>query len=151
MEEKPFRSATILLVEDNPDDEELTLLALKHSDFRSSIVIVRDGAEAVDYLMMRGKYEHRPKIQDPRLVLLDLKLPKLGGIEVLKEIRSNTRTKYIPVVVLTTSNQDEDIIDCYRYGANSFVRKPVEFDKFTQAIHHLGLFWLTWNEIPYCY
>ena len=141
-------NSIILLVEDNPDDEELTLLAFRNNHISNSIFVVRDGAEALDYLFKTGKYADRPGNTSPRLVLLDLKLPKVTGLDVLKKIRANPTTQYLPVVVLTTSNQDEDIINSYKFGANSFIRKPVEFIKFNDAIKQLGLYWLLLNEVP---
>lgn len=139
---------TILLVEDNPDDEELTLLAFRNNNIANSIIVVHDGAEALDFLFRRKSFASRDIRTTPRLILLDLKLPKLSGFEVLKELRNNEMTRYMPVVVLTTSNQDEDIINSYRFGANSFIRKPVEFSKFNEAIKSLGLYWLVLNEVP---
>lgn len=141
-------NSVILLVEDNPDDEELTLLAFKNNHISNSIAVVRDGAEALDYLFKTGKYENRPSNTTPRLILLDLKLPKVTGLDVLKKLRAHQATQYLPVVVLTTSNQDEDIINSYKLGANSFIRKPVEFTKFNEAIKQLGLYWLLLNEVP---
>lgn len=142
------KNSIILLVEDNPDDEELTLLAFRNNHISNSIFVVRDGAEALDYLFKKGKYADRPGNTSPRLVLLDLKLPKVTGLDVLKKIRANSTTQYLPVVVLTTSNQDEDINNSYKFGANSFIRKPVEFIKFNDAIKQLGLYWLLLNEVP---
>lgn len=139
---------TILLIEDNPDDEELTLLAFKNNNIANSIIVVHDGAEALDFLFRKKAYANRDIRTTPRLVLLDLKLPKLSGLEVLKELRNNEMTRFLPVVILTTSNQDEDIINSYKYGANSFIRKPVEFSKFNEAIKSLGLYWLVLNEVP---
>jgi len=141
------RSA-ILLVEDNEDDEELTLTAFKNNHIANEVIVVRDGAEALDFLFRQGKFSGRSCATDPRLVLLDLKLPKINGLEVLKELRRNDATKYLPVVVLTTSNQDEDILGSYQLGANSFIRKPVEFRKFSEAIGQLGMYWLLLNELP---
>ncbi|TXT49269.1 MAG: response regulator receiver [Spirochaetes bacterium] len=141
-------SSTILLVEDNPDDEELTLLAFRNNHIYNTIAVVRDGAEALEYLFRTGKYSERTLSTNPRLVLLDLKLPKVAGFDVLKRLKANPSTQYLPVVVLTTSNQDEDIINSYKFGANSFIRKPVEFLKFNDAIKQLGLYWLLLNEVP---
>jgi len=141
-------STVILLVEDNPDDEELTLLAFRNNQIANPIIVVRDGAEALDFLFKTGKYEGRDLRTNPRLVLLDLKLPKIGGLDVLRKLRSAPATQFLPVVVLTTSNQDEDIVNSYRFGANSFIRKPVEFGKFNEAIRQLGLYWLLLNEVP---
>lgn len=141
-------NTAILLVEDNPDDEELTLLAFKNSRIANPIYIARDGAEALDFLFRQGAYADRDQRSNPRLVLLDLKLPKIGGLEVLRRLRAEPATQALPIVVLTTSNQDEDIVNSYRFGANSFIRKPVEFGKFNEAIRELGYYWLLLNEIP---
>ncbi|HWR11479.1 MAG TPA: response regulator [Rectinemataceae bacterium] len=141
-------STLILLVEDNPDDEELTLLAFRNNQIANPIFVVRDGAEALDFLFRTGKFANREIKTNPRLVLLDLKLPKIGGLEVLKKMRQSPTTQFLPVVILTTSNQDEDIVNSYRLGANSFIRKPVEFGKFNNAIKQLGLYWLLLNEVP---
>lgn len=141
-------NSTILLVEDNPDDEELTLLAFKNNNIANTIIVVHDGAEALDFLLKMGKFTERDVRTNPRLVLLDLKLPKIGGLEVLKRMRQNPPTQFLPVVILTTSNQDEDIVNSYKLGANSFIRKPVEFTKFNEAIRQLGLYWLLLNEVP---
>ncbi len=141
-------NTAILLVEDNPDDEELTLLAFKNNKIANLIIVVRDGAEAMEFLFKTGKFADRDLRTNPRLVLLDLKLPKVGGLDVLKKMRSTPATQFLPVVVLTTSNQDEDIVNSYRFGANSFIRKPVEFGKFNEAIKQLGCYWLLLNEVP---
>jgi len=143
-----MRDNTILLVEDNPDDEELTLLALKESNILNGIVVARDGAEALDYLFGTGKYADRVASRLPQLILLDLKLPKLGGLEVLERLRADPRTGLIPVVILTSSSEEEDVIASYRLGANSYVRKPVEFHQFADAVKQLGLYWLLLNEAP---
>jgi CheY-like chemotaxis protein len=140
--------STILLVEDNPDDEELTLLAFKNSSRSNNLVIVHDGAEALEFLFRTGRYSDRSENSNPRLVLLDLKLPKIGGLEVLKRMRANSATEFLPVVVLTTSNQDEDIINSYKFGANSYIRKPVEFRSFCAAVEQLEVYWLVLNEMP---
>jgi CheY-like chemotaxis protein len=143
MEEK-----VILLVEDNPDDEELTIMALKGSKIMNEVVIARDGVEALDYLFGTGKYAGRDLSHQPQIILLDLKLPKLGGLEVLQRLRGDPRTQFIPVVVLTSSSEEEDILSSYRLGANSYVRKPVEFYRFADAVRQLGLYWLLINEHP---
>lgn len=135
----------ILLVEDNPDDELLTLRALRKNNILNEVVIARDGVEALDYLFGEGAYAGRDTGNPPQLVLLDLKLPKLDGLEVLKRIRSDPRTRFQPVVILTTSNEDQDIIASYELGANSFIRKPVDFDQFMEAVRQLGLYWLVLN------
>lgn len=139
---------SILLVEDNPDDEALTLRALDKSGVNGNVVVVRDGAEALDYLFCRGPYAGRDVSQTPVMVLLDLKLPKLGGIEVLKEMRRDDRMRCIPVVVLTSSREQQDIQNSYSSGANSYVRKPVDFVEFTEAVKQLGTYWLRINEPP---
>ena len=138
----------ILLVEDNPDDEALTLRAFKKNNILNQIVVCRDGAEAVDFLFAQGAYADRVDEPLPQLVLLDLKLPKLDGTEVLRRIRANERTRLLPVVVLTSSKEDRDIIDSYQLGANSYVRKPVDFTEFLSAVRSLGLFWLVLNVPP---
>jgi len=136
----------ILLVEDNPDDEALTLRALKKNNIRNEVVVARDGVEALDYLFGTGLHVGRDLSAMPQVILLDLKLPKMDGFEVLERIRSSELTKLLPVVILTTSNEDQDRIRGYGLGANSFVRKPVEFDKFIEAVRQLGLYWLILNE-----
>ena len=141
-----MNSKTILLVEDNPDDEILTLRALEKNNIRNEMAVVRDGAEALDYLFARGIHASRADRALPVVILLDLKLPKIDGFEVLKQIRSDERTRLIPVVILTTSNEDRDRLRGYSLGANSFVRKPVEFDRFIEAVRQLGLYWLLLNE-----
>jgi two-component system response regulator len=138
----------ILLVEDNPDDELLTLMALKNNNILNKVVIARDGAEALDYLFGTGQYTGRDISIMPQVVLLDLKLPKVDGLEVLKQIRSNELTSIQPVVVLTSSKEEIDIIKCYQLGANSYIRKPVDFEQFLEAIKQLGLYWLVINELP---
>ena len=138
----------ILLVEDNPDDEELTLMAFKRNKLVNDVVVVHDGEEALDYLFGTGSYTGRDLADVPQVILLDLKLPKLGGLEVLKRIRSDPRTQLIPVVILTSSSEEDDIVSSYRLGANSYVRKPVEFKRFSQAVQSLGLYWLLVNQVP---
>jgi two-component system response regulator len=138
----------ILLVEDNPDDEALTLRALKKNNIKNEVVIAHDGAEALDYLFGTGKYAGRNTDVLPQVVLLDLKLPKVEGLEVLRRVRADKRTKLLPVVILTSSNEEQDRIDGYGLGANSYVRKPVDFNQFIDAARHLGLYWLILNEPP---
>lgn len=136
----------ILLVEDNPDDEELTLRALKKNNIQNEVVIARDGAEAIDYLFGTGKYAGRAISQVPSVTLLDLKLPKVDGLEVLKRIRTHAQTKFLPVVILTSSKEEQDLITGYSLGANSYIRKPVDFSQFIDAVRQLGLYWLLLNE-----
>jgi two-component system response regulator len=143
-----MKPPVILLVEDQPDDIELTLRAFHRSRVTSQIVVARDGAEALDWLFGTGEHaERNPRLQ-PQLVLLDLHLPKLDGLEVLRRIRSEPRTKLLPVVVLTSSREERDRTDSYVLGANSYVRKPVDFDRFVEAAHQLGSYWLALNEPP---
>jgi two-component system, response regulator len=139
---------TILLVEDNPDDEALTLRALRKHHITNEIVVARDGAEALDYLFCTGPYEGRDPAALPALVLLDLRLPKIDGLGVLKRIRSDPRTEFLPVVVLTSSREERDQIESYNLRANSYVCKPVDFAQFTEAVAQLGLYWLILNESP---
>ena len=139
---------TILLVEDNPDDEVLTVRELKKQKIANEIITVRDGVEALDYLFGTGQYTGRDATDSPTLVLLDLKLPKVDGLEVLRRIRSDDHKKYIPVVVLTSSDDPRDIVESYRLGANSYVRKPVSFDQFQEAVRQVQFFWLRLNEPP---
>jgi two-component system, response regulator len=138
----------ILLVEDNPDDEALTLRALKKNNIKNEVVVAHDGAEALDYLFATGKHAGRNMDVLPQVVLLDLKLPKVEGLEVLRRVRADKRTKLLPVVILTSSNEEQDRIDGYGLGANSYVRKPVDFSQFLDAARHLGLYWLILNEPP---
>jgi len=141
----------VLLVEDNPDDEELTLLALKENNIGNKVVVVHDGAEALDYLFARGVYDGRDVADRPVLVLLDLKLPKVDGLECLRRLRADPRSRLIPVIVLTSSKEEEDVIQSYALGANSYVRKPVDFGEFVEAVRQLGLYWLVLNEpLPGC-
>ena len=141
-------SIEILLVEDNPNDVELTLHALKKNNLTNRIHVVRDGAEALEYLFSSGAYAERDLNQTPKVILLDLKLPKVDGMEVLKRIKADERTRSIPVVVLTSSREERDIVDSYRLGVNSYITKPVDFDQFTEAVRQLGLYWLLLNQPP---
>jgi two-component system response regulator len=136
----------ILLVEDNPSDEALTLRAFKKSGISNEVVVTRDGAEALDYLFCTGTYAHRNPAEMPTVILMDLNLPKVGGLEALRRIRSAESTKLIPVVILTSSDEEEDRLKGYEIGANSYVRKPVEFNQFASAVQQLGLYWLILNE-----
>ena len=136
----------ILLVEDNPDDEALTIRALKKHHIKNEIIVAHDGVEAIDYLFGTGSHAGRDLSRMPEVVLLDLKLPKLDGLDVLRKLRSHERTKLLPVVILTSSNEDQDRLKSYGLGANSFVRKPVVFDQFIEAVGQLGLYWLILNQ-----
>jgi CheY-like chemotaxis protein len=138
----------ILLVEDNPNDIELTLHVMRKEKLCDSIQIVRDGEEALDFLLCRGAYAARSFDRPPKLVLLDLKLPKVGGLEVLRAIKGDARTQAIPVTILTSSNEETDLVDSYRLGANSYLQKPVDFGQFQQTVKQLGLYWLTANQSP---
>jgi two-component system response regulator len=137
---------TILLVEDNARDEALTLRALRKSNIANEVVVAHDGVEALEYLFCTGRYVDRNSDQNPQLVLLDLKLPKVDGLQVLEKIRADERTRRLPVVIFTSSNEEEDLVKSYNLGANSYVRKPVEFEKFLEATRQLGLYWLVLNE-----
>jgi two-component system response regulator len=136
----------IMVVEDNPDDEELTLRALRMGKIANEIVVTRDGSEALEFLFCTGKYQGREASRMPSVILLDLKLPKLSGLDVLQRMRADPRTRFIPVVVLTSSSEDEDMLRSYELGANSYVRKPVEFSAFATAVGQLGIYWLLLNE-----
>jgi CheY-like chemotaxis protein len=138
----------ILLVEDNPDDANLTIRALKKGNITNEIVVARDGTEALDYLLGTGAYKDRDTSTMPVVVLLDLKMPRVDGLETLRHIRSNKITKVLPVVILTTSSEEDDIAGSYNLGANSYIRKPVGFNQFSEAVSHLGLYWLLLNEPP---
>ena len=138
----------ILLVEDNPDDELLAIRALKKNNISNEVVVARDGVEALDYLFGTGAHAGRDMSEMPQIILLDLKLPKIDGFEVLRRLRSDERTKLLPVVVLTSSREEQDLTESYSLGANSYIRKPVNFTRFTEAIRQLGLYWLLLNESP---
>lgn len=146
--EKPEKEVEILLVEDNPADAELTLHALRRNQLANSIRVVRDGEEALDFLFCRGPYHDRSFDRPPKVVLLDLKLPKVDGLEVLRQVKSDPRTRPIPVVILTSSKEEKDLINGYQLGVNSYIQKPVDFDKFRETVKQLGLYWLLVNEPP---
>ena len=143
-----MKSKIILLAEDNPDDVTLTLRALKKSKIMNEVVVAQDGVEALDYLFGTGKYAGRDTRVLPQVVLLDLKMPRMDGLEVLQRVRSDERTRLLPVVVLTTSSEDKDRVESYKLGANSYIRKPVNFEQFVDAVQKLGLYWLVLNEGP---
>jgi len=138
----------ILLVEDNPDDEALTLRAFKQNNIKNQVVVAHDGVEALDFLFGTGSHQGRDMSVQPQVVLLDLKLPKLDGLEVLKRIRADARTQCLPVVILTSSKEEQDLLQSYHSGANSYIRKPVDFTQFIEAVRQLGLYWLVLNEPP---
>jgi two-component system response regulator len=138
----------ILLVEDNPDDEKLTLRAMKKHSILNDIVVVRDGAEALDYLFGKEKLKESQACEVPIVILLDLNLPKIGGLEVLRRIKENDRTCLFPVVILTSSREERDLVKSYKLGANSYICKPVDFNQFSEAIRQLGFYWLTLNQVP---
>lgn len=138
----------ILLVEDNPDDEALTIRALKRHHIGNDIVVARDGVEALDYLFGTGLHSERDMSIKPTVILLDLKLPRIDGLEVLRRLREDERTRLLPVVVLTTSNEEQDMLSSYSLGCNSYIRKPVDFIQFSEAIRQLGMYWLLMNEPP---
>ena len=138
----------ILLVEDNPNDAELTIRALKKHNLANNLVHVKDGAEALEFVFATGRYAHRNVSNGPKVILLDLKLPKVDGLEVLRKIKSDERTKIFPVVVLTSSREERDVVESYKLGVNSYITKPVDFDKFIQAVSDLGLYWMLLNQAP---
>lgn len=142
-------STFILLVEDNQDDIDLTMRALKKHHLANEVVVAQDGAEALDFLFARGTYKERNPALLPQLVLLDVNLPKVSGLEVLKELRSAKETKYLPVVMLTSSREERDVVESYEQGANSYIQKPVNFEEFTEAVRQLGVYWLVLNEAPW--
>ena len=145
---KMTRDGIILLVEDNPDDVTLTLRAFRQNHFHNPVVVAKDGVEAMDYLQGTGAYAEHGETPPPLVILLDLKLPKLDGLEVLQRIRANPKTKQLPVVILTSSKEEQDLASSYNLGANSYIRKPVDFAQFTEAVRQLGLYWLLLNEPP---
>lgn len=139
---------TILLVEDNPDDVELARRALRKNNIKNDVVVATNGLQALDYLFGTGAYEGRDTSLLPVVTLLDLKLPKVDGLEVLRRIRGDSRTRLLPVVILTSSKEEQDLVNSYSLGANSYIRKPVDFGQFTEAVRQLGLYWLVLNEVP---
>lgn len=143
-----MKSKTILLVEDNPNDRELTLHAFENGHIGNEVALANDGVEALDFLFCEGRHARRDPSLMPAVVLLDLKLPKIDGLEVLRRIRADARTRLLPVVILTSSKEEQDLLNGYSLGANSYIRKPVDFDKFNEAIRQLGLYWLVMNEAP---
>ena len=143
-----MKNKVILLVEDNPDDVKLTMRALKKSNVLNEVVVAQDGVEALEYLFGTGKYADRDTKIAPQLVLLDLKMPRMDGLEVLKRIRNDERTTLQPVVVMTTSSEERDRVESYKLGANSYIRKPMDFHQFSEAVRQLGLYWLVLNESP---
>lgn len=143
-----MQEKVIVLVEDNPNDEALTLRALKKNNIANEVMVVRDGAEALNFLFRQETYAGRDPDQVISVVLLDLKLPKVDGLEVLKKVRENPKTKLLPVVILTSSKEEQDLIQSYSLGANSYIRKPVDFAQFIEAVRQLGLYWLVLNETP---
>ena len=143
-----MKDKMILLVEDNPDDEALTIRALKKNNIGNELIVVHDGAEAIDFLFCTGAYTGRDSSDLPQVVLLDLKLPKLDGLEVLRRVRANEATALLPIVILTSSKEEQDMVTGYKLGANSYVRKPVDFNEFVEAVRQLGLYWLVLNESP---
>ena len=143
-----MENSMILVVEDNADDEALTLRALQKNNIGNQVFVVRDGAEALDFLFCTGAYAERDPREVPEMILLDLKLPKVDGLEVLRRIRADKRTRLLPIVILTSSNEDQDLIEGYNNGANSYIRKPVDFNQFVEAVRQLSLYWLVLNEAP---
>lgn len=143
-----FTNKKILLIEDNPDDVELTLRAFKKNNIMNEIIVKTDGVEAIDYFFGKEGIVSKNKDEFPILILLDLKLPRIDGIEVLKKLRKDERTKLIPIVILTSSKESADLLSCYRLGCNSYIRKPVDFTLFTDMVRQLGFYWLIMNEVP---
>jgi two-component system response regulator len=146
--DKAVKKKVVLLVEDNPDDEALTLRAFRKNGMTNEVVVARDGTEALDYIFATGPYVERPYGKTPELILLDLNLPKVDGLRVLRRLRADERTKHLPVIILSSSDEERDILESYEQGANSYIRKPVNFKEFSKAIHHLGQYWLAWNIAP---
>ncbi|BAY78212.1 response regulator receiver protein [Nostoc linckia NIES-25] len=139
---------SILLVEDNPTDAELTIRALRRARIGNQIQLLKDGAAALDFIFCQGEYAHRTITNQPKVILLDLKLPKVSGLEVLRQIKSDPRTQKIPIVVLTSSAEDRDMIESYQFGVNSYIVKPVDFEQFNQAVQQLGFYWVLFNQLP---
>lgn len=142
------QALSIVLVEDNATDAELTIRALRRSRIGNNIKLLEDGAEALDFFFCRGEYAHRSMTNQPKVILLDLKLPRISGLEVLRQLKSDPRTKMIPVVVLTSSAEDQDMIESYQLGVNSYIVKPVDFEQFNQAVQQLGFYWILFNRLP---
>jgi len=138
----------ILFVEDSPIDAELTMIALREENLANNIIWLQDGAQALDFIFAKGEYAHRNIDSQPKLLLLDLKMPKVGGIEVVQQIRADERTKSIPIVIMTSSKEEKDIVDSYKLGINSYIVKPVDFDKFTKSVKEIGFYWLLMNHSP---
>ena len=145
----PLEDVEILLVEDNPDDAELTLRALQKQNLSNKVFVVKDGAEALDFMFASGPYAHRRVDKRPRVILLDLKLPRVDGLEVLRRIKTDSRTSHIPVVMLTSSQEERDVLDSYNLGVNSYIVKPVDFTNFVHAVSELGIYWGILNKLPY--
>ncbi|SHE34073.1 Response regulator receiver domain-containing protein [Mariniphaga anaerophila] len=143
-----YEEVDILIVEDNPNDAEMTLRALKKNKLANSVMVLDDGEKALDFIFSKGRFQERKKTVRPKIILLDLKLPKVGGLEVLKELKQNPQTQIIPVVILTSSKEEADLIESYRLGVNSYIVKPVDFNKFVEAVRELGYYWLLLNEQP---
>ena len=141
-------SLEILLVEDNPDDVELALHALRKNKLANHVEVMRDGAEALDFLFAEGDFSNREATDTPRLILLDLKLPKVDGLEVLRRVKSDPKLRTVPIVIMTSSDHERDIVESYQYGVNSYIRKPVDFDEFVEVIKQLGFYWLILNQPP---
>ncbi|MBE9001980.1 MULTISPECIES: response regulator [unclassified Nostoc] len=142
------QALSIVLVEDNATDAELTIRALRRGKIGNNIQLLEDGAEALDFFFCRGEYAHRSMTNQPKVILLDLKLPRISGLEVLRQLKSDPRTQMIPVVVLTSSAEDQDMIESYRLGVNSYIVKPVDFEQFNQAVQQLGFYWILFNRLP---
>lgn len=145
---KENEEVEILIVEDNKNDAEMALRALKKNNLTNQVLVVSDGEEALDFIFSRGQFESRKNYKRPKMVLLDLKLPKIDGMEVLREMKANVETRVIPVIILTSSREECDLIDSYRLGVNSYIVKPVDFEKFVNAVHDLGMYWLLLNQQP---